>query len=162
MHPPARSRLLLRQIAAAVYDAVVAIALLAASGLCAQLLTHGQLFDASGRLQHGWFRPLQASLVGGYLLLSWRRGGQTLGMRAWHLELVSTDGRPPSGPQLLRRLLAISLPWLGLQAAAVLSLNATLAILLALWTLAYACGLIDSSRRTIQDRLAGTRMRTVD
>ncbi|AFC86771.1 RDD family protein [Frateuria aurantia] len=159
--PPPRRRLL-RQIAAAAYDLLVCTALLAASGLMAQLATHGRLFDAAGHLRHAWFRPLQAGVIAAYLLLSWSRGGQTLGLRAWKLRLVSADGGPTSGWQRGWRLLIISLPWLALEAAHAASLNTALTGVALLWTLAWACGLIDPDRCAIQDRLAGTRMHVVN
>lgn len=39
----------------------------------------------------------------GYAVLSWARGGQTLGMRPWRLRLVSLDGTPPTRLALLKR-----------------------------------------------------------
>lgn len=53
----------------------------------------------------------------GYFGLSWRRGGQTLGMRAWRLRLVQQDGRaaPPWRTLALRYLAAgVSLAAFGL------------------------------------------------
>ena len=35
-------------------------------------------------------------VTGAYAVLSWRRGGQTLGMRPWRLRLVAADGGPAS------------------------------------------------------------------
>lgn len=35
-------------------------------------------------------------VTGLYATLSWRRGGQTLGMRPWRLRLVATRGEPPA------------------------------------------------------------------
>lgn len=35
-------------------------------------------------------------LTGAYALLSWRRGGQTLGMRPWRLKIVGADGDTPA------------------------------------------------------------------
>jgi len=32
------------------------------------------------------------AVTGGYATLSWRRGGQTLGMRPWRLKVVAADG----------------------------------------------------------------------
>ena len=34
-------------------------------------------------------------VTGFYAVLSWRRGGQTLGMRPWRLKVVATDSLPP-------------------------------------------------------------------
>lgn len=49
------------------------------------------------------FSPLQILLwlvcwllAGAYAVISWHRGGQTLGMRPWRLRVVGLDGKPPS------------------------------------------------------------------
>lgn len=42
-------------------------------------------------------------LTGAYALLSWRRGGQTLGMRPWRLKVVSIDGSAPTWRALATR-----------------------------------------------------------
>ena len=34
-------------------------------------------------------------LTGGYAVVSWRRGGQTLGMRPWRLRVFAADGGAP-------------------------------------------------------------------
>jgi len=54
-------------------------------------------------------------LVGAYFVLSWRRGGQTVGMRPWRLKLVAADGRPASVRALwLRYAVAWLTPVFGL------------------------------------------------
>jgi uncharacterized RDD family membrane protein YckC len=35
-------------------------------------------------------------VTGFYAVVSWRRGGQTLGMRPWRLKVVATDSLPPT------------------------------------------------------------------
>ena len=73
-----------------------------------------------------------------YFGLSWRRGGQTLGMRAWRLRLLRADGSapPPWGALVLRYLVApISLAAAGLGF---------------LWSF------IDRERRTWHDLASGT------
>ena len=35
-------------------------------------------------------------LVGAYFVLSWGRGGQTMGMRPWRLRVLAADGKPAS------------------------------------------------------------------
>lgn len=42
-------------------------------------------------------------VTGAYAVLSWRRGGQTLGMRPWRLRVVDAGGGRPSTGALLRR-----------------------------------------------------------
>jgi uncharacterized RDD family membrane protein YckC len=75
-------------------------------------------------------------LVGGYFVASWRRGGQTIGMRPWRLQLLAADGRPASWRALSLRYLVASLtPGLCL-----------------LWSL------LDSERRGLHDLATGTQL----
>jgi uncharacterized RDD family membrane protein YckC len=55
--------------------------------------------------------------VGCYFVLCWRRAGQTLPMKTWHIRLVDRHGAPPS---LLRLLLRYALAWVLPLAAAML------------------------------------------
>jgi uncharacterized RDD family membrane protein YckC len=42
-------------------------------------------------------------LTGAYAIVSWRRGGRTLGMRPWRLRVVAADGGPAQVTALVRR-----------------------------------------------------------
>ncbi|MFS8063518.1 MAG: RDD family protein [Luteimonas sp.] len=42
-------------------------------------------------------------VCGLYAVISWRRGGRTLGMRPWRLRVVAADGSPARVSALLRR-----------------------------------------------------------
>lgn len=42
-------------------------------------------------------------VTGAYAVASWRRGGQTLGMRPWRLRVVGRDGAPAALPALVVR-----------------------------------------------------------
>lgn len=73
-------------------------------------------------------------LIGAYFVVSWRRGGQTVGMRPWRLKVVTADGQPASVRALwLRYAVAWLTPVVGL-----------------LWTL------IDAERRGLHDIASGT------
>lgn len=78
-------------------------------------------------------------VTGLYATLSWRHGGQTLGMRPWRIFVTGTDHQRPTYAAL----------WLRYAAG-------TLSLL--------ACGLgfwwawIDRDRLTVHDRLSGTRV----
>jgi uncharacterized RDD family membrane protein YckC len=51
-----------------------------------------------------WLELALMLLAGfGYFGLSWRRGGQTLGMRAWRVRVIGTDGRAPTWSMLSLR-----------------------------------------------------------
>lgn len=73
-----------------------------------------------------------------YFGLSWRRGGQTLGMRAWRLRLLRADGSAPP-------------PW---SALAVRYLIAPVSLAAA--GLGFLWSFIDSQRRTWHDLISGT------
>lgn len=77
--------------------------------------------------------------TGAYATVSWRRGGQTLGMRPWRIRLVGLDGRAPSWRRLWLRY-----------AVATASLLAAGAGLWWAW--------LDRDRLTWHDRASGTRM----
>src|SRR5690606_41442182 len=68
---------------------------------------------------HGALPILQVALLAvtaGYFVISWRRGGQTIGMRAWRIRIVATEGGAlPWSRALLRFAVAlVSLGALGL------------------------------------------------
>jgi uncharacterized RDD family membrane protein YckC len=87
-----------------------------------------------------WLQNLALwGLTGGYAVLSWRRGGQTLGMRPWRLRVVDADGAAPSSTQLWRRYL-----W------------ATLS--LAVGGLGFLWSLVDAERRSWHDLASGTQL----
>jgi len=88
-----------RRLLALCYDAFPVIALwLLLSALFTAAFT---LAGHGGRETIAPFSALQLSLwlacwlvTGAYAVLSWRRGGQTLGMRPWRLRVVAADGGP--------------------------------------------------------------------
>lgn len=93
------------------------------------------------------FSPLQWllwlvcwGLTGAYAIISWRRGGQTLGMRPWRLRVIAADGTSPT--------------W---RAAALRYLVASLSLLLG--GLGFWWAWLDRDRLTWHDRASGTRMR---
>ena len=78
-------------------------------------------------------------IAGAYATTSWRRGGQTLGMRPWRIRVVTGDGVPPTRLRYWRRY-----------AVATLSLAALGAGFWWAW--------IDRDRLTWHDRAARTRI----
>ena len=134
LYPP-----LWRRFAAMVYDCLLLFAISMAYGaICIALnkvllqsvndTVHGLFF------QFGWIVTLM-----GFFCYFWRRGGQTLGMRAWRLSLVQRDGSTIiTYRQCLLRCLF-----------------ATLSLLL--FGIGYWWSLVDKDRQTLHDRLTGTR-----
>ena len=79
------------------------------------------------------------AVAGAYATLSWRRGGQTLGMRPWRLKLVTADGGTAGWKALWLRYLV------GL-------------LSLAAGGLGFWWAWIDRDRRTWHDRASGTHL----
>ena len=111
----------IRRLLAMVYDTLVATAV----GMCAAMVMIVTLVVMlkNGTLDlQGYAEPadlIQASFgyklliqtwvglwIAGFFLWFWRRGGQTLGMRAWRLRIYSTVEEPMTWPRLFIRLFA--------------------------------------------------------
>lgn len=138
------SALLPRRLAALFYDFWPALALWM---LLSALFTFG--FTVSGHAARQNIAPFSALqwllwlgcwvIAGLYATLSWRRGGQTLGMRPWQLHLRGHDGAQPRWSML----------WLRYAAGTVSLLCGGLGF----WW-----ALLDRQNLTWHDRLSGTRL----
>jgi uncharacterized RDD family membrane protein YckC len=94
-----------RRLAAFIYEGVLLFGVLMMSAYLFSSLTQ-QRHALVGR--HG----LQAFLfviLGIYFVWFWSHGGQTVAMKAWHIRLVDSDGRPVTERRALARYL---LSWL--------------------------------------------------
>ncbi len=110
-----------RRLLAMIYDTLVATAV----GMCAAMVMIVTLVVMlkNGALDlQGYAEPadlIQASFgyklliqtwvglwIAGFFLWFWRRGGQTLGMRAWRLRIYSTVEEPMTWTRLFIRLVA--------------------------------------------------------
>lgn len=78
-------------------------------------------------------------VAGTYATFSWRRGGQTLGMRPWRLQVIDLDGNLPAARALWKRYAVASLSLL-------------------LGGLGFWWAWIDRDRLTWHDRASRTRM----
>jgi uncharacterized RDD family membrane protein YckC len=151
-----------RRFAAAFYDGLLLLAIWMATAVVEEVVrdtllklppnVHAMRFYMfiAGLAFFGWF---------------WTHGGQTLGMRAWHLRVIRTDGAPLRWPIAALRYAMLLLTW----AAAVYPLLLHLPVAAA-WSLAPeisdACiaalilGLLlfflDGQRRAPLDFIAGT------
>lgn len=74
----------LRRIACIIYDTVVVAALWMLAAFPVVALHNAPI--ESGTF---WFQAYLAAVTGTYFVWSWWRGGQTLGMRAWRVHLMS-------------------------------------------------------------------------
>lgn len=148
-----------RRLAALVYDLLASLAIVMVVGLVSQLATGGHLVGTGTEVViPAWYRPLQALVLGGYFAASWRYGGQTLGMRPWHVQLRSNAGDAASWPQVLLRLVVVASPLGLLWLAPTLGLRPTLWAMLLAWAFWFAPALFDPRRRAVHDLLAGTQL----
>jgi uncharacterized RDD family membrane protein YckC len=98
---------LLRRLAAIVYDTILLAAVLFAA--TAAILP----FNAGNAFRPGqYFYP--AYLIGvSFLFFAWfwTHGGQTLGMRAWKIKVLTTDGNPINWRQAVLRFASALISW---------------------------------------------------
>ena len=152
-----------RRLIALVYELLAVVAIVMVVGLLCQLATGGRLIATGGAHTAiaWWYQPLQGLVVCAYFVVSWLRGGQTLGMRPWRLRLVSADGGAVTPAQALRRVIVAALPMTLLGLAPWLGLRIALWSVLAGWALWFTPALFDSRRRALHDILAGTELRRI-
>lgn len=102
---------IVRTLGCMLYDTMVLVAILFALTTLTLALRQGVAI-APGSHAYQLFLLLTAWL---YFAYSWRRGGQTLGMRAWQVHIHSNQGRVSWSQSLLRFLVAgISLACFGM------------------------------------------------
>ncbi len=126
------------RLLAALYDALPVLSLWFVATMLALALTGGAL-DVRQLPHKILVQVLLLAFTAPYFVISWRRGGQTIGMRAWRLRIVRDDGHPLSTRQSLLRfgVSAVSLTAAGL---------------------GFWWALIDAQNRTWHDIAAGTVM----
>lgn len=90
------------RLAAAAYDLLPLIGLWFVAAVLALTVTGGALDThtfAGKFIVQGFALALSAA----YFVVSWTRGGQTIGMRAWKLRVVDASGAPLRWPQAVLR-----------------------------------------------------------
>jgi uncharacterized RDD family membrane protein YckC len=95
------------RIFAALYDLLPLLGIWFVAGLLALLVTGGALdpYSAAHRIV---VQAFVFALTAAYFVVSWVRGGQTIGMRAWRLRVVDDQGSPlPAMRALLRFVIAL-------------------------------------------------------
>ena len=145
---------LVRRVGAIVYDALAVVAILMVVGLLCQLATAGHVTD--GTHIAWWYQPLQGLVVAAYFLVSWTRGGQTLGMRPWRIRVITLDGRSVTPARALLRLAVGALPLFGLAIFWVGTVRWALLAPAVGWAIWLIPALFDSRRRALHDLASGT------
>lgn len=93
----------IRYIGALFYDGIILTAVFFFfTALC--LISHHGIAIPPASL---WYQMSLLLLFSSYYFLSYQRGGQTVGMRAWHLMLVSTTSRVSKQQIIMRFFLMI-------------------------------------------------------
>ena len=98
----------LRRLAAISYDLLILGAVLIAATALTLLFSQGKAIAAGT----WWYQLYIALIVTAYFAGFWRYGGQTIGMVAWRLRVVSTTGKPLSLMQAVWRAVIAPLSWL--------------------------------------------------
>ena len=152
-----------RRLMALVYDLLAVIAIVMVVGYICQRLTGGTLISTDGHAQIAWwYQPLQALVVSAYFVVSWLRGGQTLGMRPWRIRVTAGDGGKLTLAQALLRLLTAAVPMSLLALAPWLGTRGALWALLVGWGIWFGVAAIDPRRRALHDLIARTELRRID
>ncbi|MDX1443673.1 MAG: RDD family protein [Gammaproteobacteria bacterium] len=134
-------KILLRRLASAGYDFLVLFAIWVFATGALMPFTGGAIDPPLP-----YNIPFDLYILGvsfAYLGWFWTHGGQTLGMKAWKLEVVTVDGAPIGFNAALKRFGLALVSWLLLGAGW-------------LWLL------FDRDALTFHDRYSGTRVRRVD
>jgi uncharacterized RDD family membrane protein YckC len=161
--PQARPAPLGWRLLALVYDLFPVFALVLVFGALvtgiAAALGHPDVSDLP------WMAPLLVAgtwtFTGAYFVLSWSRGGQTLGMRPWRLKVVAPDGALATRAALARRYAVATVPaiagvelvalWPGIERMLPFWIGGGIAAAGLLWSL------VDRDGAALHDRLSGTR-----
>lgn len=124
------------RLMAGIYDLLILLCLCFIAAALAVALTGGALdtHTLAGKL----LVQIPALVFSAaYLVLSWKRGGQTIGMKPWRLRVVTADGTPPDIAHALLRF-------------------GVMPVSLAAFGLGFAWALLDRDKRTWHDIAAGT------
>lgn len=126
---------LARRLAALLYDAFLLVGLLFVFTLL-MIFARGGRAIAAGTL---WYEAGLVAVAFAFCGLSWTRGGQTIGMKAWRIRVVAREGSTIDWSRAALRFFA---SWLSLLPAG----------------LGYWWALVDRQRCCWHDRLSDTRV----
>lgn len=128
-----------RRLVALVYDSLILAAIAFGYTAALTLIAGTRSSDYRPTIAGPWVTLGLLLCLAGFYVYFWRKSGQTVGMRAWQLKLVASDGGVPSWGRLwLRALLGM----LGLAAAGI----------------GYIWCWFDPAGNSLPDRLAGVRV----
>ncbi len=126
---------LARRLAALLYDALLLLGLMFVFTLLLIFARGGRAIAAGTT----WYEASLVAVAFAFCGLSWTRGGQTVGMKAWRIRVVALDGGSLDWRRAALRFFA---SWLSLLPAG----------------LGYWWALLDREQCCWHDRLSGTRV----
>ena len=132
--------------------------------LLAVLLIAGVIFHLIIRdIEAAYFMPLfqfyLLIVMGTYFVWFWTHGGQTLAMQTWKMRVVSADGNKLEMRQAIVRYLLAVASVLMFTVGGVLLLGVAGALF---FSVGFLWAKFDRDRQFLHDRLAGTRVVTVE
>lgn len=128
---------LVRRLLAALYDALLLLALLFVTTVVLMIFNQGTL--QPGQLLS--YLRLPVYIVVSFLFFGWfwTHGGQTLGMKSWKMQLLQNNGHAVTWPVALIRFVTAMLSW-------------------AVFGLGFLWSLFDSRNRTWHDIASGSEL----
>jgi uncharacterized RDD family membrane protein YckC len=151
---------LVRRMACFVYEGVLLFGVVMIAGYLYSSLT--QQRDA--RVGQFGLQAFLFIVLGIYFVWFWSHGGQTVAMKAWHIRVVTLDGKALSQPRALARYLAAWLwfvPALAMaQLAGLHSAESIFAVMTAGVATFALLSLLHPQRQFLHDALCGTRLIT--
>jgi uncharacterized RDD family membrane protein YckC len=125
----------LKRLAAMVYDSILIAALLIISTVLFLIFTLGEHISPN----NFYFKLYLSTIWIGFFVWFWVRGGQTIGLAAWKLRLVTEQNQPLSIDQALLRFI-IAMP------------------LIAMGGVGLIWAIFDKQGQTLYDKLARTKL----
>lgn len=109
-HQALPSATLIRRLSAAIYDGLLLAALLIAAGGVAVAVNGGEAVDTGNPFFQLWLLAVPSS----FYIWFWTHGGQTLGMRAWRMRVITDNGQPITFARACLRMPLAILSWVSL------------------------------------------------
>lgn len=94
----------IRYVGALIYDGMILLALFFLFTLICLFFRHGAAIPPSSIT----YQLTLVLILCGYYFISYQKGGQTVGMRAWHLKIISLTTKNLSKKQILARFFLIT------------------------------------------------------
>ena len=96
-----------RRLAAILYDSLLLVAILFVATAAILPLNHGEAFASDNFYYLAYLVFVSFLFYGGF----WTHGGQTLGLRAWKLKVLTFEQQPLNWKQALVRYIAAIFSW---------------------------------------------------